>query len=99
MDNKDNTQELIKVTQQLNDLQIKFNMLQDLFYRFRQTGKYQVVSPMEFSESAYVGFYGKASIKQPATIADPTGGGTVDTQSRTAINSLIDRLQDLGLIK
>lgn len=35
---------------------------------------------------------------QGATISDPTGGGTVDSEARTAIDSLIDRLQAHGLI-
>lgn len=33
-----------------------------------------------------------------ATIADPAGGATVDSQARTAIGTIIDRLQALGLI-
>ena len=33
-----------------------------------------------------------------STIADPTGGGTQDTQARTAIATIIDRLQAHGLI-
>lgn len=33
-----------------------------------------------------------------ATIADPAGGATIDSQARSAINTLIDRLQALGLI-
>ena len=33
-----------------------------------------------------------------ATISDPAGGATIDSQARTAINTLIDRLQSLGLI-
>lgn len=33
------------------------------------------------------------------SIADPTGGGTVDAEARTAINALIDRLESLGLVK
>lgn len=45
-----------------------------------------------------VGFYGVTPVDQGATIADPAGGGTVDAQARTAINALIDRLQDIGII-
>jgi hypothetical protein len=33
-----------------------------------------------------------------ATITDPAGGGTVDSEARTAINAIIDRLQAHGLI-
>ncbi len=32
------------------------------------------------------------------TIADPTGGGTVDTEGRAAIDLIIDRLQSVGII-
>lgn len=35
---------------------------------------------------------------QGATVADPTGGATIDAEARTAINALIDRLQAHGLI-
>lgn len=35
---------------------------------------------------------------QPAITA-PTGGGTVDTEARTAINSIITTLEKLGLVK
>ena len=36
----------------------------------------------------------------PATfIADPTGGGTVDSQSRTAINGILAVLKNAGLVK
>ena len=45
-----------------------------------------------------LGFYGITPVDQPATISDPSGGATIDTQARTAINTLIDRLQELGLI-
>jgi len=48
--------------------------------------------------SQKLAFYGVTPVDQPATIADPTGGATVDAEARTAINSLIDRLQELGLI-
>lgn len=35
---------------------------------------------------------------QGATVADPTGGGTVDAEARTAIDALIDRLEAHGII-
>lgn len=35
---------------------------------------------------------------QGATISDPTGGATIDAEARTAINTIIDRLQAHGLI-
>lgn len=44
-------------------------------------------------------FYGVAPVDQPNTIADPAGGATIDGPARTAINALIDRLQELGLIQ
>jgi hypothetical protein len=48
--------------------------------------------------SSLLGFYGVTPVDQPATVADPAGGGTVDAEARTAINDIIDRLQELGLI-
>jgi len=48
--------------------------------------------------SSLLGFYGVTPVDQPATVADPAGGGTVDAEARTAVNAIIDRLQELGLI-
>lgn len=48
--------------------------------------------------TSLLGFYGATPVDQPATITDPTGGGTIDAEARTAINTIIDRLQELGLI-
>ena len=48
--------------------------------------------------SSLLGFYGVTPVDQPATVADPAGGGTQDAEARTAINAIIDRLQELGLI-
>lgn len=45
-----------------------------------------------------LGFYGVTPVDQPATVSDPSGGATIDSQARTAIISVIDRLQELGLI-
>jgi hypothetical protein len=45
-----------------------------------------------------LGFYGVTPVDQPATVSDPSGGATIDSESRTAVIALIDRLQELGLI-
>lgn len=45
-----------------------------------------------------LGFFGATPVDQPATVADPSGGITVDTEARAAIAAVIDRLQELGLI-
>ena len=45
-----------------------------------------------------LGFFGATPVDQPATVADPSGGSTVDTEARAAIAAVIDRLQELGLI-
>lgn len=34
--------------------------------------------------------------QRQAAITKPSGGGTVDTQARTAINDIIDKLKALG---
>ena len=48
--------------------------------------------------SQKIAFYGGTPVDQPATVSDPSGGLTVDAEARTAINALIDRLQELELI-
>lgn len=45
-----------------------------------------------------IAFFGGTPVDQPATVADPSGGATVDSQARTAIIAVIDRLQELDLI-
>lgn len=50
------------------------------------------------ASTSLLGFYGSTPVDQPATVADPSGGSTVDTQARAAVSAVIDRLQELGLI-
>jgi len=46
-----------------------------------------------------LGFYNTTPVNQPATVTDPVGqANDLDSEARTAINALIDRLQELGLI-
>ena len=44
-----------------------------------------------------LGFFGHAPVAQQAAITAPSGGGTVDSQARTAIGTIITTLQTLGL--
>lgn len=48
--------------------------------------------------TSLLGFYGVTPVDQPLTVADPAGGAIVDSEARTAIGEIIDRLQELGLI-
>lgn len=51
-----------------------------------------------FDRESLVGFFGVEPVKKQASITAPSGGATVDSQSRTAIGSIITTLQTLGLI-
>jgi hypothetical protein len=48
--------------------------------------------------SQKIGFYNATPVVQGASVADATGGATVDAEARTAINALISRIEALGLI-
>lgn len=50
------------------------------------------------STSQKLGFYNKTPITQPSGISAPSGGTTIDSQSRTAISAIINALNSLGLI-
>lgn len=48
--------------------------------------------------AAAIGFLGAAPVPQAAHIADPSGGGTVDSEARTAINAVLTVLENLGFV-
>lgn len=45
-----------------------------------------------------LGFYGASPVVRQPSITSPSGGGTVDSESRTAIGSIITTLRTLGFI-
>lgn len=45
-----------------------------------------------------LGFYNATPVAQGASVADASGGVTVDAEARTAINALISRIEATGLI-
>jgi hypothetical protein len=44
-----------------------------------------------------IGLYGTTPTVQQSKINDPSGGGTQDSEARTAINAIIDALETLGI--
>ena len=44
-----------------------------------------------------IGFLGAAPVGRQAHVADPAGGGTVDAEARSAINSILATLENFGL--
>ena len=48
-------------------------------------------------DGSNVGLYGAAPVAQASKINDPSGGGTIDAEARTAINALIDTLEGIGI--
>lgn len=50
------------------------------------------------SSNEKLGFFGAQPVVQQSSITSPSGGGTVDSESRTAIGSIITTLRTLGFI-
>lgn len=49
------------------------------------------------SATQKLAFYGATPVVQQASISDPAGGTTVDSEARTAIGLILDRLDTYGL--
>lgn len=77
-----------QLEQQVKDLQTRLNQ-----------GEYISLKVMKKDlQVQRLGVNGKQPPAQ-TTIADPTGGVTIDAQARTAINSIIDVLQQIGFLR
>lgn len=98
----DNENEKLNI--QVQNLQREVAHLNDIYFRTHFIDKDVFANPVYINNSLFLGkngkagFYGTEPITQPSTISDPSGGATVDSEARTAINTIIDRLQALGLI-
>ena len=63
-----------------------------------QTGK-TTGTKIGTETSQKLGFYNTTPVVQGSTISDPSGqANDLDSEARTKINALIDRLQDIGII-
>ena len=45
-----------------------------------------------------IGFWGKTPVVQPAAIGQVSGGSTIDSQARAALNTLLTELHAAGII-
>lgn len=52
---------------------------------------------VQFDREGKVGFFGVDPVGKQSAITAPSGGGTVDSQARTAIGTIITTLKNLGL--
>ena len=83
--------------EQIDQLKTELEELKILLYKDNFSGLQIHRKDIQFNGN--VGFFSTAPVDQPDTIADPTGqADDLDSEARTAINAIIDRLQELGLI-
>ena len=54
-------------------------------------------STFKVTPDGKVGFFGATPVTQYTNISSPSGGATVDSQARTAIDSIIGMLDSYGL--
>ncbi len=60
-------------------------------------GAQAVAIRFEGSGGTKIGLYAVTPVVQASKISDPSGGGTVDAESRTAINAIVDALEGIGV--
>jgi hypothetical protein len=86
----------------LQDTVKKLDAFLDIYYRTHFIDKDVFNNKVYFRNDLYLptktAFFGSLTpIAKQSAISTPSGGATVDSQARTAINSLISTLQSLGL--
>ena len=81
--------------EELNQLRKELDELKSNFYKDNFTSNQSFRKDVSFLGK--IGFYNKTPIAQPAAITAPAGGATIDTEARTAINSIRTTLTNLGL--
>lgn len=82
-------------------------LLENIAYRLNvldHGDRYVFTKNIETFANIKIGFFGVNSVVQPATIADPSGPGTIYSQSEiqsivTAVIAITNTLKALGLIK
>lgn len=86
----------------LEDTAKKLDQFLDIYHRMFYIDRQVFMNRMYFLGDVYlpdkIAFFGGGTPKtQQTAITPPSGGATVDSQARTAINDIITKLQTLGL--
>lgn len=81
--------------QRISNLEDQLASLKDEYYRYNEPTSRIETKAILFKGK--VGFFNHLPVDQQSAITPPTGGGTNDANARTAINSIITTLQNLGL--
>ncbi len=97
-----------EATQLKQRVQVLENLLANLMFN----GEYKFLRNVNFGpnaklsltgdlslgvSSSKVGFYGASPVARQAAVTSPSGGATVDSQARTAIDALRSRLTTIGI--
>lgn len=81
--------------EEINQLRKELDELKSLYYKDNFSSSQIFRKDVQFVGK--VGMYGKAPISQQAAITSPSGGGTIDSQARTAIDSIRTVLTNIGI--
>jgi hypothetical protein len=89
---RDELQELLATDRYIFSKSVQF-----LDGRNIQTGR-TVGTQIGTATDQKIGFLGKAPVARQSTVSAPSGGATIDSEARAAINTIIDRLKAFGFI-
>lgn len=97
--------------ERIAQLESKLRQLEEKFNKGRFSNQIVFDSPVKFNRGIIagseglsivesgqkVGFFGVTPVTRQASIGQPSGGATVDSQARAAINSILTVLDNYGL--
>jgi len=93
---------LTKLENEVLNLKKELSSFKDLYYRTNMIDKQVYKHSAYFKNDVYLPskiafFGGNTPVSQQTAISSPSGGSTIDSEARTAINSIITKLQTLRL--
>ena len=93
---------LTKLENEVQSLKKELSSFKDVYYRTNMIDKQIYMNKAYFKNDVYLPskiafFGGNTPVAQQTAISSPSGGSNIDSEARTAINSIITKLQTLGL--
>lgn len=81
--------------EEINQLRKELDELKSVIYKDNFSSSQ--IFRKDISFFGKVGFYNKTPIAQHGAITSPSGGATIDSEARTAINSIITVIKNIGI--